>query len=672
MNTFVKKQFMLPIKKILFFLLLITLNSACKHKKESFYFEKITPPKEDSTKVWLRQNDNYKADKEYYLKVFFKYYNTKIAKKEYLNASKILDVITTKVVYFYDFDPRLTKIVDEFNLKYRNKLPALKTTHIDNYYANLEFDRDNVTGAKDYFLKITALKPNDYKSCYKIARAYYDLSYAYFILGDIEHSIEANENSRICSERIRDKESIVSVYLNYINIYKANGSFEKAISSANQAITVFKEEGNTYDYFMAKYNKCSVYGFFGKTKLKNNYIHSTYKQYLKSKYDSDVLFLCISDYEIEALLNENKIKEAKIVLDRIKPIAARNTSQNWQNDYQAALALYEIKNDVKNCNTNYIDKALPNLLENENYERANLFYTVLLEKAKQNKEFEKAFFYTEEVYRTKDSLSNIQNKLENLALATKYETKEKEQKIQLQHEIISNKNTTIFALTVVFIVLLLSIAIYFLKQKQMKLFKEKEQSHQFTKNLLDKTEEERKRIASDLHDSVSHELLALKNSFEANHVQLNEKVDTIINDIRAISRNLHPVMFEKIGLVNSLEQFIERIENTHQFMISSEFNYQNSLTPEKELQLYRIVQEAVTNIIKYANAIAGKITIDETSQKICVEIIDNGIGFNVEETLQSKDAFGLHNIIERSKAIGGVATISSSEKGTKIVIEIKK
>jgi len=62
-----------------------------------------------------------------------------------------------------------------------------------------------------------------------------------------------------------------------------------------------------------------------------------------------------------------------------------------------------------------------------------------------------------------------------------------------------------------------------LKQKQKKLYREKEQSQQFTKNLLDKTEEERKRIASDLHDSVSHELLALKHSFEINQAQLNEK-----------------------------------------------------------------------------------------------------------------------------------------------------
>ncbi|PZU91687.1 MAG: hypothetical protein DI529_00530 [Chryseobacterium sp.] len=659
------------IKKIIFlFIAFFTLS--CREKKENFYFEKVTPTKEEPTKVWLKKNENYKANKEHYLKVFLEYYQSKISKNDYLNASKILDVVTTKFVYFYDFDPRLTKVVKEFDEKYRSELPPIKTIYIDSYYGNLEFDRDNLKKAKDYFLKITPLEPDDYKSCYKIARAYYDLSYTYFVLGDLKNSIEANEKSRTYSLRIRDKESIASVESNYVNIYKANGSFQKAIESADEVIKVSKEIGNTYDYFMGKYNKCSVYAFFNKHQLKNKYIHETYKEYIASKYDNDVLLLCISDYEIEALIEENKLNDAKIVLDRIKPVAEKNTSQNWQKDYQATLALYQINKDVKTCNTKYIENSLPNLLEHKNYERANLFYDVLLEKAIQSRDLDKVVFYNNEFYRTKDSLSSAKSKLINLGLAAKYETKEKEQEIKLQQETIINKNAVIVALILVFIALLLIIIIYYLKQKQKKLSLEKKRSLEFTKNLLDKTEEERKRIASDLHDSVSHELLSLKHSFEVSQLQLNEKVDTIINDIRAISRNLHPVLFEKIGLKASLEQFVERIQNTHHFMISSEIDYQNCLPTEKELQIYRIVQEAVSNIIKYADAIAAKIVLMENKDTVTLEIIDNGKGFNVEETMETKDAFGLHNIIERSKAIGGQAHITSTDKGTKIVVQIKK
>lgn len=660
------------IKKIIFLLFITFITLSCNGKKENFYFEKVSPPKEEPTKVWLRKNENYNADKEHYLKVFLDYYKSKIAKKDYVNASKILDVVTSKFIYFYDFDPRITKVVEEFDERYRSELPALKTIYIDSYYGNLEFDKDNLKKSKNYFLKITALEPDDYKSCYQIARAYYELSYTYFVLGDLKNSIEANEKSRNYSLRIGDKESIVSVEWNYINIYKANGSFQKAIESADEVIKVSKETGNTNDYFMGKYNKCSVYDFFNKHHLKNKYIHETYQEYIASKYNNDVLLLCISDYEIEALIEENKLNDAKIVLDRIKPVAEKNTSQNWQNDYQATLALYQIARDVKTCNTQYIENSLPNLLEHKNYERANLFNTVLLEKAIQSRDLDKVVFYNNEVYRTKDSLSSAKSKLINLELTAKYETKEKEQEIKLQQETIINKNAVIVALMLVFIALLLAIIIYYLKQKQKKLSLEKERSLQFTKNLLDKTEEERKRIASDLHDSVSHELLSLKHSFEVSQLQLNEKVDSIINDIRAISRNLHPVLFEKIGLEASLEQFIERIQNTHRFMITSEINYQNGLTTEKELQIYRIVQEAVSNIIKYADAIAAKVILTENKDTVLLEIIDNGKGFNVEETLEKKDAFGLHNIIERSKAIGGQAHIASTDKGTKITAQIKK
>src|ERR1700739_4639809 len=101
------------IKKIIFlFITFFTLS--CREKKENFYFEKVTPPQEEPAKVWLRKNENYNADKERYLKVFLYYYQSKMVENDYSDASKILDLVTTKFVYFYDFDPRLTKVVKEF------------------------------------------------------------------------------------------------------------------------------------------------------------------------------------------------------------------------------------------------------------------------------------------------------------------------------------------------------------------------------------------------------------------------------------------------------------------------------------------------------------------------------------------------------------------------------
>jgi signal transduction histidine kinase len=208
-------------------------------------------------------------------------------------------------------------------------------------------------------------------------------------------------------------------------------------------------------------------------------------------------------------------------------------------------------------------------------------------------------------------------------------------------------------------------------EKSNQLLQDRINSLNFTKQLLESTEVERKRIATDLHDSISHELLNLKAIFkQEDFITINTKIDTIINDIRGISRNLHPVMFDKIGLEPNIEQLIERIQQQNDFMVSTDINYKGSLSSADELQIYRIIQEALTNIIKYAKAYAGKITMEENKGHIFIEIKDNGKGFNVKEALNSGKSFGLHNIIERSRVIGGEAKIQSTASGTIIHINI--
>jgi signal transduction histidine kinase len=193
-------------------------------------------------------------------------------------------------------------------------------------------------------------------------------------------------------------------------------------------------------------------------------------------------------------------------------------------------------------------------------------------------------------------------------------------------------------------------------------------SMNFTKQLLENTEEERKRIASDLHDSISHELLNLKYTFRDDLSKVNAQIDSVINNIRSISRNLHPAMFDKIGLVPNIEQSVERLQTQNNFLVNTQIDYPRRLNAADELQIYRIVQEALTNIVKYSHAHAAKITILQDAKQFVLEVKDNGMGFDVKKALNSGHAFGLHNIIERSRAIGGEAQILSSAKGTIIKV----
>lgn len=649
--------------------LLIFINCSDKNEK-NVVFIKEPLKEEDATKIWLRESENYQNNKNY-LSIFYNYYNNKIAQKKYSDAAKILDIVSTKLVYFYDFNESFLTTIKNFDVKYRNKLPALKTTFVDNYYANYYYDKGDFKKSCDYFIKITSLEPNDYKSCYKIARANYELSYVYFGMGKQDLSIQANHKALKYFNKINDIDGLGSVYSNYAEIYKATRNNQKAIEYINKAIQCFVKTENTYDTYMGLYNKISIYSSSSDAKT-IALIDSTYSEFNKSKFDSAILLIAFSDFKVENLLRENKLAEAKKILDELKPIVEKVNSENWTQDYYATIAQYEIKKNPKSANIEEIQTAIPSLTENKQFEKLTLFYSVLKTHAVDNNNYEKALFYNEELNKIEDSIGNIAMYNKIAELETKYQTEKKEQQIVLHEKTILNKNTTIALLVSFFIGFILVIVVYILNQKKKKLKLEKQNAQLYTKQLLDKTEEERKRIASDLHDSVSHELLSLKNSFEEKTNLTDQKIDAIINDIRIISRNLHPIMFDKIGLKSSIEQMVERTQSVNEFMVTAELDYDNSLTSAQELQLYRIIQEALSNIIKYANAVAAKITIIDKQSKLFIEIKDNGIGFNVNEKLNGTNAFGLHNIIERSRAIGGEAKIYSDKNGTVITIEIKK
>ena len=643
----------------------------CNEKKENeVVFVKEPAAKEDATKAWLHQVENYKKSKNY-LTVFYKYYNQQIKDKKYEKAAELLDIGCMYLADSYDFNDTYMSTIKEFDNKYRSKVSPLKTTFVDSYLANYYYDKYDLKKANEYFKKITILEPNDYNSCYNIARAYYDLSYVYYITGKQNLSLEANQKSHEYFTKINNPKGLAFVYSNYANIYTAIGDKKRAIQNADKAINAYKSIDNTYNVYIGLINKISIYDFL-KDSRKETLIDSVYQEFQKGKEQSDVLKIKLYDFKIENLVHQNKLNEAKNLLDKLKPIVDKINSDDLTQEYKVTLALYEIKKNPNYSDFEDIKKALPTLKENQQYEKVNMFYNVLQSKAIQNQDYKKALQYEAEKKIVADSIGNIATRGKIVELETKYQTEKKEQQIVLQEKTITNKNTTIALLASFFIGMFLIVVIYITRQKQKKLQLEKQNVQQYTKQLLEKTEEERKRIASDLHDSVSHELLSLKNSFEEKSNIANTKIDSIINDIRIISRNLHPIMFDKIGLKGSVEQLVERTQSVNDFMVTAELDYNETLSTSDELQLYRIIQESLSNIIKYANAVAAKITISEKNNSLFVEIKDNGKGFDVTETLNGKNAFGLHNIIERSRVIGGEAKIHSDTNGTVVTIEIKK
>jgi two-component system, NarL family, sensor kinase len=193
-------------------------------------------------------------------------------------------------------------------------------------------------------------------------------------------------------------------------------------------------------------------------------------------------------------------------------------------------------------------------------------------------------------------------------------------------------------------------------------------------------ENERKRIASDLHDELGPLLSAVK--MQINHLEPSDEIETavleksskqidgIIQRFREISYNLLPNTLVRKGFVKATYEFIEKTKTLHPLIIK--FNTTDfSLLPEAEISLYRVLQEIIQNTIKHARATFLKIDIIKNEKTILLTAQDDGIGFNyIEKSLLAK-GIGLLSLQSRVQLLHGHLTINTKQgSGTFFKIEI--
>lgn len=198
----------------------------------------------------------------------------------------------------------------------------------------------------------------------------------------------------------------------------------------------------------------------------------------------------------------------------------------------------------------------------------------------------------------------------------------------------------------------------------------------FSENLVQSVEEERKRIAEELHDSVGQGLLLIKNALYQKQKEDTLLVDNVIGEVRSISQALHPYQFERLGLMASLENNLEQLQNNTVLFISFEQEGENleaAIPKEKQIHLYRMVQEALNNVIKHARAKACRVSVSELPEAIRIEIKDNGVGFEVARGQQQFDSLGMKTLEARAKLTDSQLHIDSVlGKGTTITITVPK
>jgi signal transduction histidine kinase len=205
--------------------------------------------------------------------------------------------------------------------------------------------------------------------------------------------------------------------------------------------------------------------------------------------------------------------------------------------------------------------------------------------------------------------------------------------------------------------------------------------------LLTVQEKERRRVSRELHDELGQALTVLKIHLVAieNKLRRDQQglkvscerllgyIDGVIENVRRLSWDLSPSILEDLGLSSSLKYLVQEIcRNNHMLYSVAVDEIDNLFSPEVKINIYRIFQESLTNIVRHAQASRIKVKIKKQKDRVTFLLRDNGIGFDVKAARSrnlDKRGLGLTTMHERALMAGGTLSISSHKgQGTDVIL----
>lgn len=365
--------------------------------------------------------------------------------------------------------------------------------------------------------------------------------------------------------------------------------------------------------------------------------------------------------------------------------------------YNIASLYFDLKNPQKAIEFLYI--ALPMAKKTRELEKVSFCYQKLAEAYSMLGNYKMAYTYQLQYTALSDSIMS-EEKISSISeMQTKYATTQKEQQIILldeQGKTRKAQRNFFFAVTIVFVLGFCILGFYYIQRQ--KLAKKNEQlAQQDIASLLSEQEiksynamivgqeEERQRIASDLHDRLGSMLSTIKLLYSSLNIkelvadeedkEQYEKANNLLDDacveVRKISHNLSTGMVMSFGLVAALDELCESINKSKRIKCKLlAYGMDERLDNKMEIGIYRMVQELFNNILKHAKAQNITVQLNRLDNGLNLTIEDDGIGFDVEEKKKA-GGLGLKNLASRAAKLKGTYLVDSHPgKGTISIIEI--
>ncbi len=552
------------------------------------------------------------------------------------------------------------------------------------------------------------------------------LSYANITKAKYELSYDYAKKAKLIADRIKN-DSLAAYSLLGIAVYNYNTSrYDDAIETAMKAIKLFEAAKLPLGIVKTKSMMSQVYQLkndlphaeallqenmaqfekINDLKVKVNILHTLANVYgMQEKYDKA---LELDKQGIEICKADNMLFFQSQFYDNMANCYMYSQRYTEAKKYfLKSLAIDSSFGNTKQMSDTYLNMGNLSLLQKQYEEaKADLKYAVLLasnsgykqgkyqsllllsDAYKQNNEPNAAIDALKEAYAVKDSVINEKSESKIAELETVLQAEKKEQQLKLQQAAITKKN---FLLTSLLITVgLLGFAgfmFYRKKQVQNKLHLQMavmEQQNIATKAILGAEENERRRIAADLHDGVGQLMSAAKMNLSAFESELNFKntehkyafekiislVDESCKEVRNVSHQMMPNALLKSGLASAVREFIDKIDDRVLKVNLHTEGLNERLDNNVETVLYRVIQECVNNVIKHSGANQLDISLIKDADGIAATIEDNGRGFSIKDK-EKNEGVGLKNIRSRIEFLKGTVDFDSSPgKGTLVAIHV--
>lgn len=532
-------------------------------------------------------------------------------------------------------------------------------------------------------------------SVYHRARLKHKLSSAYISMMKLEEGLKYALAALNDFESIKDERNATNSLINISNIYIQQHNFKQAdemLRRAEQkAVRLNKRTvGNVYNtlgILYAEHGKLdSAERFFllstkareelqDYSSLSWNYNNLGGLYVLKGNSGKAILYL---EKALNAFkLNENYFGQGAVA-NNLGELYAKN------GDNKMALQNFKLAREL------YVKSG-----DDDNLE--NLYHNLLNYYGLQG-DYKTAYKYSDSLLALKDTLHGRKLNEEIAQLQTNFDFEKKnllianqKDEITIKEEQNQLKNTIILSIVLVSTLLGIAGILYYqrkrLKQNEILNQERIRQQELRSKAILQAEENERTRIARELHDGIGQQLSAAKLNLDAlgSQVSLRKPEDSVlfknvldlmdesIKEVRQVSHSMMPNTLLKIGLVSAVREFINRISGVGGLKINLEIVGLNERMAQMTEQiLFRVLQEVVNNIIKHSSATEVTIQFIRADQELTLMIEDNGVGFDVDKKLNDEHGgIGLKNLKSRIEFLNGEIFFDSTPgRGTTISIEV--